>query len=289
MTSTTPAAGPADTSVGAVQALWRYPVKSMAGEELAASELGVRGLLGDRAFAIVDTSDGKVASAKSMRKFPRLLDFTAALTAEPIPGGPLPAVRISLPGGSTVSSADDDASGSLSTVLQRQVRLAGAQPPVGDPNPVVWSAQADDDPPDAPGSDARGAAADFELPGGMFFDSAVVHLVSTSTLSRLAELYPQGQPAVRRFRPNIVVETPAGGFAENAWVGRELSIGADVRLAVTGPCPRCVMVTLPQGGLPKDTGILRAAAQHNGANVGVYAEVTRGGLVRRGDLVRLST
>ncbi|HUF52922.1 MAG TPA: MOSC domain-containing protein, partial [Dehalococcoidia bacterium] len=76
-------------------------------------------------------------------------------------------------------------------------------------------------------------------------------------------------------------------FVENAWVGRTLVIGDDVRLNVTGPCPRCVMTTLPQGDLPKDPGILRTAAQHNQVNVGVYAAVLRGGKIRRGDSFRL--
>jgi hypothetical protein len=56
-----------------------------------------------------------------------------------------------------------------------------------------------------------------------------------------------------------------------------LAIGDAVRLSVTGPCPRCVMTTLPQGDLPKDTGILRTAAEHNRANVGVYASVLQSG------------
>jgi uncharacterized protein YcbX len=74
---------------------------------------------------------------------------------------------------------------------------------------------------------------------------------------------------------------------ESDWVDRTLAIGDEVRLKVTGPCARCVMTTLPQGDLPRDPGILRAAAQHNEANVGVYAEVKQGGLVRRGDDVRV--
>jgi uncharacterized protein len=58
---------------------------------------------------------------------------------------------------------------------------------------------------------------------------------------------------------------------ENDWIGSTIVIGDSVRLAITEPCPRCVMITLPQGDLPKDPGILRTAAQHNGVNVGVYA------------------
>jgi uncharacterized protein YcbX len=66
-----------------------------------------------------------------------------------------------------------------------------------------------------------------------------------------------------------------------------VAVGDAVRLSITGPCPRCVMTTLPQGDLPKDPGILRAAAQHNQANVGLYASVLRGGQVRRDDAIRL--
>ena len=65
-------------------------------------------------------------------------------------------------------------------------------------------------------------------------------------------------------------------------------IGDTVRLAITEPCPRGVMITLPQGDLPKDSGILRTAAQHNGVNVGVYASVINGGRNRRGDTVVLA-
>jgi MOSC domain-containing protein len=76
-------------------------------------------------------------------------------------------------------------------------------------------------------------------------------------------------------------------FTETSWIGHTLEIGGEVRLSVTGPCARCVMTTLPQGDLPGDPGILRTAAQHNQAHVGVYASVVRGGTIRRGDPVRL--
>jgi uncharacterized protein YcbX len=75
---------------------------------------------------------------------------------------------------------------------------------------------------------------------------------------------------------------------ENDWIGRTLVIGDTVRLAITEPCPRCVMITLPQGDLLKDSGILRTAAQHNAVNVGVYASVVSAGTIRRGDAVMLT-
>ena len=124
-----------------------------------------------------------------------------------------------------------------------------------------------------------------------------------ATLDRLSQLYPQGRFDERRFRPNVVVSLSDGepGFVENGWVGKELSIGDSVRLAVTDPCPRCVMSTLAQEDLAADPGILRTAARHNSlvggeargpegvyaAAVGVYARVLSGGTVRRGDPIRL--
>ena len=65
------------TEVGSVVSLWQYPVKSMMGEELNATEVTERGLLGDRAYALIESSDGKVATAKNPRKWPRLFDFRA--------------------------------------------------------------------------------------------------------------------------------------------------------------------------------------------------------------------
>jgi uncharacterized protein len=117
----------------------------------------------------------------------------------------------------------------------------------------------------------------------------MVHVLTTAPLDRLGELYPSGRFDIRRFRPNIVVQLGSGarGFAENAWVGHTLAIGPAVRLNITGPCGRCVMTTLAQGNLASDPGILRAAARHNQANVGVYAAVTRGGMIRCGDVVKL--
>ena len=144
--------------------------------------------------------------------------------------------------------------------------------------------------PDMVGLDYRDTVTDFEMPAGTFFDIAVVHLLTTATIDRLRALYPQGRFEARRFRPNIVISTPEKdqGFVENGWVGRTVTIGGNVRLAITEPCPRCVMITLPQGDLPKDSGILRTAAQHNGVNVGVYASVLSGGTIRRGDAVSLA-
>ena len=267
--------------VGSVVSLWRYPVKSMMGEELNAAEV-TQGLVGDRAYALVDKSDGKIASAKNPQKWPHLFDFRAALTDAPRTGGKVPPVRMTLPDGTIVNSGQSDVHQILSQALERELTLSAALPD-------RRTGTAEEYWPDMAGLEHRDTVTDFGLPEGTFFDCAVVHVLTTATLDRLRGLYPQGRFEVRRFRPNIVVETARGeeDFVENAWIGRTLEIGDAVRLSITGPCPRCVMTTLAQGDLPKDPGILRTAAQHNRANVGVYASVLQAGKVRRGDSVRL--
>jgi uncharacterized protein YcbX len=253
----------------------------MLGEELNASGVAKRGLLGDRAYALVDCADGKVASAKNPRKWPQLFDCRAALTDIPVAGVKAPPVRITLPDGGIVYSEQPDLDQIFSKILKREVKLSALSD--------FRTASAEEYWPDIEGLDHRDTVTDFGLPEGTFFDCALIHLLTTATLDRLRELYPQGRFEVRRFRPNIVVETAHGerDFVEDAWIGQVLAIGDSVRLNVTGPCPRCVMTTLPQGDLPQDTGILRAAARHNRANVGIYASILQGGPIRRGDSVRL--
>jgi uncharacterized protein YcbX len=269
-------------ALGSVVSLWRYPVKSMMGEELNAARLTDRGLLGDRAYALLDGSDGRVVSAKNPRKWPEMFDFRAVFEDIPRLTSQIPPVRITLPDGTPLSSTQSDVDKVLSGVLKREVTLESA-------SPNRQGAMAEEYWPDMDGLDYRDTVTDFDLPEGTFFDTAVVHVLTTATLDRMRELYPQGRFEVRRFRPNVVVQTTDGArdFVENAWIGHTLAIGDTVRLAITGPCPRCVMTTLAQGDLPKDPGILRTAAQHNQVNVGVYASVVRGGEVRRGDAIRL--
>jgi uncharacterized protein YcbX len=279
--------------LGTIVSLWRYPVKSMMGEELNAAEVTKSGLLGDRAYALVDSSDGKVASAKNPRKWPQMFDCRATLAGLPSTGVKVPPVRITLPDGTVVKSEQSDLREILSKALKREVTLHAIahahQETVGSASANLRTATAEEYWPDIEGLEHRDTVTDFGLPEGSFFDCASVHLLTTATLDRLRVLYPQGRFEVRRFRPNIMVETASGekDFVENAWIGQVLAIGDVVRLSITGPCPRCVMTTLPQGDLPKDAGILRTAAQHNRANVGVYASVLQGGKVRRGDSVSL--
>jgi hypothetical protein len=271
--------------VGSVAALWRYPVKSMMGEELNSSDITDRGLLGDRQFAVVDRATGKVGGAKNPRKWGSFFDFRAAYLEPPTTGAKMSPVRITLPDGTAVTSGQGDLEQILSRAFGRDVTIEEARP--GD---RPSAATAEEYWPDMAGLDYRDTVTDFEMPAGTFFDIGVVHLLTTATIDQLRALYPQGRFEARRFRPNIVVATgpEERGFAENGWIGHTVAIGGSVRLAITEPCPRCVMITLPQGDLPKDSGILRTAAQHNAVNVGVYASVLSGGTIRRGDAVTLA-
>src|SRR5688572_6447857 len=187
--------------VGSVVSLWQYPVKSMMGEELNAIEVTARGLLGDRAYALVDRSDGKVATAKNPRKWPRLFDFRATFIEPVRAAAQVPPVRIAFPDGTTVTSDQGDLNQILSQALNRAVTFRAAQ---------CRAVTAEEYWPDMEGLDHRDTVTDFTLPEGTFFDVAMVHLLTTATLDRLRELYPQGRFEVRRFRPNIVVQLDAG-------------------------------------------------------------------------------
>ncbi len=270
----------AQSVLGSVVSLWRYPVKSMMGEELNATYVTERGLLGDRAYALIDPSNGKIASAKNPRKWEKLFDFRAAFGEPQSTGEKIPPLRITLPDSTMVTSEQSDINEILSKVLGREVVLRTPAPKT----PSLEEYWLDMD-----GLAHRNTVTDEAMPPETFFDLAIIHVLTPATIDRLRELYPQGRFEVPRFRPNIVVEVASGekNFAEDAWIGHTLAVGNEVRLSITGPCPRCVMTTLPQGNLPRDPGILRTAAQHNQVNVGVYGALLQSGTIRRGDPVAL--
>ncbi len=266
---------------GSVLSLWRYPVKSMQGEEVNASFVTERGLFGDRAYALMDAEDGKTVTAKNPKKWPTMFRFRAAFEHPALAPAAVPPVRIMTPDGEMLSSDQPDLDAALSAKLGRAVVFA-SQPPEKPHLDEYWPDEAD-----VPGLPHSDDVTDENTLENTFFDLAFLHLLSTSTINALRTAYPSGRFEARRFRPNIIVDAGPEDFAENAWIGKTIAIGDEVRLAITGPCPRCVMTTLPQSDLPRDPGILRTAVQQNGANVGVYAEVLQGGTIRQGDAIRV--
>ncbi len=289
------------TKVGSVSSLWRYPIKSMMGEELTSAEITERGILGDRAYALVDRETGKVVSAKNPRKWAKMFRCSAEFVEPPKQGSDMPPVRVALPGGEITVSSDADFDSRLSKALGRDVTLTATSPqqpfydhfwfdyqtPLGRP---VESPE---------GESITTVPLGFAAPG-TFFDYSALHLLTLDTLKRLQELYPGGRWESRRFRPNIVVESEAGGdggFIEDAWIGHGLNIGTTVSLKVFDTMVRCVMTTIPQGDLPNDPGILRTVADNHRVlmpalgkelpAVGVAVSVAAGGRVSRGDEVIL--
>jgi uncharacterized protein YcbX len=290
-------------SIGRVGELWRFPVKSMAGERLDVAEFTEAGTVGDRAYALVDSETGKVVSAKNVRQFAQVLQCRAAFIGTPAPSGPAPPVRITLPDGAEVTNENGEAEGALSALFGREVRLARAAPD---------DFTIDQHHPDVEGADPSGhrdvtvqqklGAAFFAqagmpspIPPGSFFDLFPMSVITTSTLRWLSQLQPSSRFEPARFRMNIVVSTSGEGPLENAWQGRALAAGPGARLQITMPDPRCVMTTLAQDGLPQDLDVLRTLVAHSSIDVvgrpypcaGVYAVVTSPGAVRVGEAVDL--
>jgi len=282
--------------LGTVARLRRYPVKSMLGEDLDASDVTYTGLACDRRLAVISRRTGKVASAKYPRLWRDLLTLSAA-TDSTAPGHATNrAVLITLPDGKAVRSTDSDIDAVLSALLGEPVTLTATPPPEASLDRAIPEAVLRD------GVDAQVPAEIMEIgagaPPGTFVDFAPIHLLTTSTLDQIAELSPRGQADLERYRPNIVIRTTVPGFAENDWLEQDLSIGHELVVRVITRTPRCAVPTLAHGGLPRDADALRVLARHNRVApleslssepcAGVYAEVLNPGRVRTGDTVRLA-
>lgn len=289
-----------------VRGLYRYPVKSMLGETLEECVVGPAGVVGDRGYALVDESDGKMASAKNPRKWGGLLGFAATYVDEPVADEPLPPVEITFPDGEVVRSDAADCDALLSKALGREVRLAVGSPEQKSfeevwpdieglaPDEFIDQTTVGHEPSGEVISDIPGG---LFAPPGTFFDLSVIHLLTTATLAQLESLSPEGTFDVLRYRPNLLLDDTGEGFVENDWVGRTLTLGADgAGVTVTLPTMRCVMTTLAQGDLPQDRSTLRTIAQHNRVEIagfgtwacaGAYADVASPGRIRRGDAVQL--
>ena len=175
--------------LGTVAALRRYPVKSMLGEDVDASDVTFTGLTGDRRLAVLSRTTGKIASAKFPRLWRDLLTLSAAAADDRAANGT--AVHITLPGGKTVWSSDADINAVLSGLLGQPVTLTAIPSPGAALDRAVPEAVLRD------GVDAQVPAELMEIggggPPGTFVDFAPLHLLTTSTLGRIAELSPHGR------------------------------------------------------------------------------------------------
>jgi uncharacterized protein YcbX len=248
-----------------VAALWRYPVKSLQGEELTESHIDTDGLRGDRCWGIRDQATGRILTA---RREPALLLAAARLGAAGQP-------EITLPNGNLVAGTGPDADAALAGWLDRPVSLVAAQGSPG--GNAEYFADATDD---------TSTAIEWTMPPGRFVDAMPLLLLSTASLRHGAVLHTAGRWDARRFRPNLLIHTKADGWVEDEWCGQALTAGTAM-LAPRQPCIRCTMVTRPQPRLERDLDIYRTLARHHGGTLGVWTQVQKPGTVRVGDRVTL--
>jgi uncharacterized protein len=280
--------------IGTVKELWRYPVKSMGGEQIAEAMVGPVGVPGDRGWALRDETKGEIRGAK---KLPALLQCAARYTAEP-DATTIPSAEITLPDGARLRTDDPEAAVALTALLGRPVTLWPRQPAEHTDfyrralpdNPDIMAelrqifGRTDDEP--LPDLSAFGPELmQYTSPLGTYFDAFPIHLLSTAAL---AQLGPAEQFDRRRFRPNFFVESTPDlqGLVENGLGGRRIRIGGLV-LHGEMAAVRCVMTTLPQPGLPKDPSVLRAIVRDAAQCLGLYASVATPGRVAVGDAVEV--
>jgi uncharacterized protein YcbX len=229
--------------IGQLDAIWRFPVKSMRGEKLETSQLRGSGLFGDRQYAFLRSNDRTRFPWLTGRQLPDLLLWTARYDT---PDNPHVAkLTVEAPDG-TIYAIEDKA------LVQRLSDEAG--------EPVALLQL------------GRGA-----------YDSMAVSLVGNDIGDRVAVQH--GAPIDRRrFRINLEIALAGGN--ETSWIGKTLSIGNQVQLAVVEPIDRCVMITIDPDSAVKDPTVLRTVSQKFDNKIGVYAHILARGDLRVGDEIR---
>jgi uncharacterized protein YcbX len=314
---------PAADFLGRVAAIYRYPVRSMGGQSIAEAAISKLGLVGDRAYSIVDPSNNAMASASTgARKWRDLVDWRVEYIGEPALGSVTPAIRLTRSDGKVLESKQEDFEEALSEALGRPAGLW-----LGDTRGALSHAdleqRANQQRAAAKGAPASAAANAARMPS-VPYASAPLHLITTASLEAARAAHRAGQFEPERFRPNVLIETPTSmrGFAEKDWLNLRLRIGPagpsgsfgptgtshqsnqanrvdgpqdlttvrqrGVELSVFEETERCVLTTHAQFDLPKDPLILRTLVEHNRNQMGVYAGVSQPGVVRVGDLVSIA-
>lgn len=274
------------TVEGRVSALYRYPVKTMLGEEPESVLLDDVGIVDDRSWAVYDHSRGDFFPGK---RGPALMGCRASGGEDGKP--PL----ITLPDGTSFSADDPQAAERLGELLGLKVSL--------------WPIDPDDLPPcETPEEEidreaeylaitARiegEAQPDFSsLPESIrsfrgkkrrpYADLAPLMVMTQQSIDSIVAAAPDSKIDVRRFRPSILLDAPDGGaFPEQAWVDGRFKLGEAI-VAVEDPCPRCVMTTHGFADLPKDPSVMRTMVRVANGDLGVYTAIEQPGRVRIGD------
>lgn len=285
--------------VGTITAIWRYPVKSMAGELIACGTFGALGLAGDRGWAFRDEEAGEIRGAK---RLPKLMQCEARYLEEPVDGS-IPVAEMRLPSGERVTTSDPGAAAQMSELLGRKLTLWSRQPKSDldhyrrssttkfeDELRYMFARVEGESQPDLSNIPAPLIAEllQFTSPLGTYFDAFPLTILTTAMMAELGRLNAAARFEPMRFRPNLVIDTgDAQGFAEFEWCGKTVHIGTAI-IDVVIPTVRCSMTTQATGGLPKDPSVLRTIVRESGQNCGVYCNVAKAGTITVGDAVELS-
>jgi uncharacterized protein YcbX len=234
--------------------LWRWPVKSMAGEELRALSLGPRGVGGDRSHAVLHHHKGEWRPLTA-REAPRLLAWRAAypfnLDAGLDPGSPPHALVTEPDGVRSWRWGDPRLRSALERDLGKELQLE------------------------------RDVAGIPDVPG------TVLVTVAPTLAALSAEL--GAEVDARRFRPNLHLELDAEPWAELGWAGAQLELDGGVRLRIDAVCERCAIPTRDPDTQQKWAGLLAHLAAEHGQGFGVLARVLSPGRAFAGESVRILT
>ena len=284
--------------VGTVKAIWRYPVKSMAGELIARGVFDELGLAGDRGWALRDEEASEIRGAK---RLPQLMQCQARYVEEPRAGF-IPAAEMTLPSGERISTSDPSAARRISEFLGRTLTLwprqpkshldhyrRGPQVKIEEEFQFVFGRIEGEPQPDLSNAPAAllQELLEYTSPLGTYFDAFPLTILTTAMMEELGRRNPTACFEAARFRPNLVVDTgDVTGFAEFDWCGRTARIGT-AAIDIVIPSVRCSMTTHATGDLPKDTSVLRTIVRESGQNCGVYCNVAAAGAIAVGDAVEL--
>jgi len=244
--------------------IWRYPVKSMLGEQLEKAIIGPGGVQGDRRWAVVDAETGVSLSAKRYANLLRCRAWTSDA-----------GVMIKLPDSREYLADSAEVALGLSDLLERQVitRSADATETIQHEFPAAIT-------------EGEGEPFLYEPETEAFVDCAPLQLLTSATLVELQRLLPGSLIHRARFRPNFLVKTSETGFVENDWVNRDVTLGS-LRCQVYDDTRRCIMVALGQGELPRDTDVIRTILKRNEGRAGVALKTEVSGTVRCGAKVEV--
>ena len=275
-------------TLGVVEEIHRYPVKSMLGESVRAAEFTGAGIAGDRVWAVRDEARGDFMTGKRVAA---LMGCTGRPAAE---AGGVP--EIELPTGDVFAADDPLASRRLSAFLGREVTLwpcdgaPAPSPPRGTREEAnaevaaIFARAAGEVTPDL----SKIPPEFFEFiarPDSPFVDLAPLLLVTVQSIATIARAAPDSTIDPRRFRPSVSIRAQEHSpFPEQGWIGRRLRAG-EAEWRVRMACPRCVMTTHGFADVPKDPTVMRRLVSEAGGDLGVYASVERGGRVGVGDIV----